>query len=187
MTARGRNSRYNNSLRNPKKQRERYGYGTGPGNGIGERNRTRDERMRLGTGRDGTTRRAGKRDRRERTGNRYVRGDGRRALTHNQKRVRAAQQDVGRHGRRRARRALHLCARHVGTWRTRGMIAHMTIMVDIIDTMLTTPRTQHRVRKRGKRAGGTHNGWRLEMPKREARMPVMKGRTAEPAWPTPAM
>ena len=66
----------------------------------------------------------------------------------------------------------------------------MTIMVDIIDTILkphTLSTTPGNAQRSARRAGGTHNGWRLEMPKREARMPVMKGRTAEPAWPTPAM
>ena len=60
----------------------------------------------------------------------------------------------------------------------------MTIIVDIIDTMLchTLERSYYLVRERG-----THNGCRLAIPNREANKPVKNGSTAEPACPTPEM
>lgn len=115
---------------------------------------------------------------------------------------------------------------YVGTYRARGMTAHSTISVDIIETTLCVlrhSRTARRVRTgvcvhtsprhcalrhcrgcqferlkvtalcqrsgpgRQRRQGRTDKGCRDAIPNFWARRPVMNGRTAEPAWPAPAM
>ena len=73
----------------------------------------------------------------------------------------------------------------MGTWRTRGMSAHTTISVDIIDTMLREPPSASP--QNTAQANRAHKGCRLVMPNRDASRPVRNGSTAEPAWPTPAM
>ena len=75
----------------------------------------------------------------------------------------------------------------VGTCRTRGINAHTTIIVDIIDTILRVGYASALTHSNDLRAEITHNGCRLAMPNFEASNPVRKGRTAEPACPTPAM
>ena len=75
---------------------------------------------------------------------------------------------------------------HVGTWRTRGISAHTTIIVDIIDTMLIAARVSS-ASSLNREKEGAHTGWRLTIPNFDASKPVRNGSTAEPAWPTLAI
>ena len=70
--------------------------------------------------------------------------------------------------------------------RARGMKAQMTIIVDIIETMLTAARVNS-ASSLNREKEGTHKGWRLTIPNFDASKPVRNGSTAEPAWPTLAM
>lgn len=62
----------------------------------------------------------------------------------------------------------------------------MTIIVDIMDTMLDTIPHEY-LQPRISYKSNTHNGCKLVIPNRDARRPVRNGSTADPACPIPAM
>ncbi len=76
-----------------------------------------------------------------------------------------------------------------GTMRARGMKAQMTIIVDIIETMLHTAPRQHVIHltHTTEHDSDTHNGCKLVIPNLDARRPVRNGNTADPACPMPAI
>ena len=76
----------------------------------------------------------------------------------------------------------------MGTWRTRGINAHTTMSVDIIDTMLNSKSESAAILwTSAQNSERTHKGWRLAMPNLDASSPVRNGSTAEPACPMLAM
>ncbi len=72
--------------------------------------------------------------------------------------------------------------------RARGMKAQMTIIVDIMETMLHAS-LQHAIHltHTAEHNSDTHNGCKLVIPNLDARRPVRNGSTAEPACPMPAI